>query len=319
MLTDGTDVLLKGKNLTKYYPSGSKNRLTACLDVTIELFKGETLGIVGESGCGKSTLLKLLTQLEQPDEGRLFFRGKEITHLKGEALRTHRRQIQMVFQDPAASFFARTTAGQAVTEPLMNYGSYTRAERLKKQEELLELVQLPKEYAKRYPHSMSGGQRQRLAIARALALEPEVLICDEATSALDVSIQKQIVELLADLQKKRGLSILFVCHDLALVQLISHRIMVMYLGCVVEILPGKSIDKQALHPYTKALLDSVFSLDMDFSKPIGTLKGEIPSPLDRPKGCAFHTRCPHCMERCRTEIPVLRQVSAEQQVACHLV
>lgn len=318
-MTDRPDILLKGENLTKYYSSGSKNRLTACLDVSLELFKGETLGIVGESGCGKSTLLRLLTQLEQPDEGKLYFQGKEITHLKGEELRKHRRQLQMVFQDPASSFFARMMAGQAVIEPLINYDTYSREERIKKQAELLELVQLPKEYAKRYPHSMSGGQRQRLAIARALALEPEILICDEATAALDVSIQKQIVELLADLQQKRGLSIIFVCHDLALVQLISHRVMVMYLGCVVEILPGKSINKQALHPYTKALLDSVFSLDMDFLRPIDTLKGEIPSPLERPGGCPFHTRCPSCVERCRSEMPDLKHVSADHQVACHLV
>lgn len=311
--------ILEGKGLTQRYKTDTDRVLTACRAVDITLRRGETLGIVGESGCGKSTLLRILTQLERPAEGQLFFNGQEITFLKGESLRRNRCHIQMVFQDPAASFFPRMKVGEAITEPLRNFRKLSRQEMLDKQAELLELVGLPKEYADRYPHSMSGGQRQRLGIARALALDPDILICDEATSALDVSVQRQIIELLADVQRQRGLSIIFVCHDLALVQSIAHRVMIMYLGGVVEMLPGDQVWDQACHPYSKALLSSVFATDMDFDKPLSTLEGDVPSPLDLPCGCSFHTRCPDCVEICRREQPGLREIASAHQAACHLL
>ena len=233
-----SECILEGRGLTRRYRRPDGRILTACQQIDLRLYPGETLGIVGESGCGKSTLLRILSQLERPDEGQLLFRGEDVTGWKGENLRRHRRHIQMVFQDPAAAFFPRMRVWDAVTEPLRNFSSCSRRELREKAKQLLEMVELPQEFLDRYPHSMSGGQRQRLGIARALALEPEVLLCDEATSALDVSTQDQLVELLVELQRQRELAILFVCHDLALVQSLSHRIMVMYLGVVVESLPS---------------------------------------------------------------------------------
>ena len=313
-----SECILEGRGLTRRYRRPDGRVLTACQQIDLRLYPGETLGIVGESGCGKSTLLRMLSQLERPDEGRLLFRGEEVTGWKGEALRRHRRHIQMVFQDPAAAFFPRMRVWDAVTEPLRNFSRRSRGELRETARQLLEMVELPQAFLDRYPHSMSGGQRQRLGIARALALEPEVLLCDEATSALDVSTQDQLVQLLVELQRQRELAILFVCHDLALVQSLSHRIMVMYLGTVLEVLPGAGITGRAAHPYTKALLGSVFSISMDFSKPIEPLQGEVPSPLDIPRGCPFHTRCPHCMAVCRDSRPAMRQLSPDHQVACHL-
>lgn len=313
-----SELILEGIKLTRRYTTDTGRVLTACHDIDITLRKGETLGIVGESGCGKSTLLRMLTQLERPNEGNLFFHGKDVTTLKGEALRQNRRHIQMVFQDPGAAFFSRMKAGEAITEPLRNYEKLSHKELIRRRDELLELVNLPKDYAGRYPHSMSGGQRQRLGIARALALNPDILICDEATSALDVSMQSQIIELLAEIQRQRQLAIIFVCHDLALVQSMSHRVMIMYLGGVVETLPGNQVWERASHPYSRALLGSVFSTDMDFNKPIHTLEGEVPSPLDLPGGCSFHTRCPECKPRCSQERPEMYAVAPDHRVACHL-
>ena len=286
-----SECILEGRGLTRRYRRPDGRILTACQQIDLRLYPGETLGIVGESGCGKSTLLRMLSQLERPDEGQLLFRGEDVTGWKGENLRRHRRHIQMVFQDPAAAFFPRMR--------------------------VWEMVELPQEFLDRYPHSMSGGQRQRLGIARALALEPEVLLCDEATSALDVSTQDQLVELLVELQRQRELAILFVCHDLALVQSLSHRIMVMYLGVVVESLPSSCLAKDALHPYAKALLESVFSLHDNHERLIVPLCGEVPSPIDRPAGCPFHTRCSHCTELCRTKMPQMTAVGPEHWVACH--
>lgn len=312
------DVVLEGQGLTRRYKTDTGQILTACHDIDLQLRKGETLGIVGESGCGKSTLLRLLTQLERPDEGSLFYQGQDVTGLKGEQLRRQRRHIQMVFQDPSASFYPRMKAGAAITEPLRNFDRYSQSELKAKQDELLELVGLPLNFADRYPHSMSGGQRQRLGIARALALAPDILICDEATSALDVSVQQQIIQLLVDIQKQRDLAVVFVCHDLALVQSVSHRVMIMYLGGIVETLPGGQVWTQARHPYSKALLASIFAVDMDFDKPLHEVVGEVPSPLDLPKGCSFHTRCPQCMKICKSQTPKLSAVTPEHQVACHL-
>lgn len=313
-----SEVILEGRRLTRRYTTDTGRVLSACNGVDLKLCKGKTLGIVGESGCGKSTLLRLLTQLERPDEGRLFFRGNDITALRGEALRQNRRHIQMVFQDPSAAFFSRMKAGEAISEPLTNYEHISRRELLDRQTSLLELVQLPGDYAERYPHSMSGGQRQRLGIARALALDPDILICDEATAALDVSVQQCIIELLVEIQQQRQLSMVFVCHDLALVQSLSHQVMVMYLGGVVEVLPGGQVAQSACHPYSKALLSSIFTIDMDFTVPLHSLEGEVPSALDMPQGCSFHTRCPQSMEVCSATAPELRSLTPDHWVACHL-
>lgn len=311
--------VLEAKALTKIYTDDRKNELTACNNIDLVLYEGETLGIVGESGCGKSTLLKLITQLEKPNSGKLYIEGKDVTDLKGEALRKSRRHLQMVFQDPSSSFYPRMKAGTAISEPLRNFEKIPKKDRMEKVETLLELVQLPKEYARRFPHSMSGGQLQRLGIARALIVEPEILVCDEATSALDVSVQSQIIKLLVDIQKKRNLSIIFVGHDLALIQSFAHRIMVMYLGNVMEVLPGDEVKDSALHPYTRALLDSIFTVDMDISKPIKLLEGEVPSPIDLPIGCPFHTRCQYKQDLCIKEKPKLRNIDEKHQVACHMV
>lgn len=252
------------------------------------------------------------------DEGKLFYCGEDITTLKGEALRKNRQHIQMVFQDSTAAFFPRMRVSEAISEPLRNFKRLSQKEVDKHVAKLLEVVELPHSFAKRYPHSMSGGQRQRLGISRALALNPDVLICDEATSALDVSVQRRIIELLAQIQEERKLSMIFVCHDLALVQSVSHQVMVMYLGRVVEILPGDQVWDKVCHPYSKALLGSVFAIDMDFDKALSSLEGEVPSPLDLSKGCSFHTRCPHSIEECRQERPLLNTIGLDHQVACHL-
>lgn len=313
-----SEIILEGRGLTRRYKTDTGQTLTASNGVDLALHKGKTLGIVGESGCGKSTLLRMLTQIERPDEGKLFYYGKDITSLKGEALRKHRRHIQMVFQNSTAAFFPKMKVSDAISEPLRNFKHLSKREVDSQVSKLLEMVELPESFAERYPHSMSGGQRQRLGIARALALNPDVLVCDEATCSLDVSVQQRIIQLLARIQKERQLSIIFVCHDLALVQSISHQVMVMYLGNVVETLPGDQVWEKGCHPYSKALLGSVFAIDMDFDKPLSGLEGDIPSPLDLPKGCPFHTRCPQCMDRCRQERPVLRTVGSDHQVSCHL-
>lgn len=310
--------VLEGRGLTRRYRREGGQVLAACRKVDLKLFPGETLGVVGESGCGKSTLLRLLAQLEAPEEGQLLFRGKEITGLKGEALRRHRPHVQMVFQDPAAAFFPRMRAADAVGEPLRNFEGCSRREARERATDLLEQVGLPRALGERYPHSMSGGQRQRLGLARALALQPEVLLCDEITSALDASSQKHLAELLVSLQRQRNLAVLFVCHDLALVRQLSHRVMVMYLGRVVEILPGDQLSREAAHPYTQALVDSVLAWGADASQPLQVLPGEAPSPLEAPQGCAFHTRCRFCREICRKQEPGLRSLSPDHQVACHL-
>lgn len=314
-----SEILLEGKSLTKVYTTDNGSLLTACENIDLHLYKGETLGIVGESGCGKSTLLRLITQLERPDKGELFIHGKNITDLKGEALRRNRKHIQIVFQNPSASFFPRMKVGDAISEPLRNFERLSKKDIRNRVESVLELVQLPKEYARRYPHSMSGGQLQRVGIARALILEPGILVCDEATSALDVSVQSQIIKLLVDIQRERQLSMIFVAHDLALLQSFSHRIMVMYLGNVVEILPGNEVGDRACHPYTMALLDAVFTIDMDSSKKINPLEGEVPSPIDLPRGCVFSTRCAHSDKICTRERPKLRKIAENHQVACHKI
>lgn len=315
---DQNEIVLEARHVTRRFPTASGKLLLANNDINLKFYKGKTLGLVGESGCGKSTFMRFLVSLDTPSGGEILYRGQDITKLKGEALRQSRQNIQMVFQDPNASFNPKMKIRDIVCEPLLNFGRIRKSEKDAACRRLLEMVELPGDFADRYPHNMSGGQRQRVAIARALALEPEILIMDEATAALDVSVQKTIIQLVTKLQREKEIAIGFICHDIALVQSLSHQVAVMYLGTIVEVLPGEDLWKKARHPYTRALIGSVFDTHMDFSVPIQPLQSEVPSPLDAPPGCPFQTRCEHCMERCRRERPTLKTIGEGHEVACHL-
>lgn len=313
-------VILQIKNLTKKFAAEGGKMLTACDNVTLNVYAGQTLGIIGESGCGKSTLVRTILQIHPASGGEVIFDGQDILKLRGEAARQNRRKIQMVFQDPAAAFNPKMKVKEIVCEPLLNFGLIKKSEVDAKAAELLRMVELPEDFKDRYPHNMSGGQRQRLGIARALSLEPKIVVCDEATSALDVSVQEKICELLVRLQKEIGITYLFICHDLGLVDLMCHQIAVMYLGNIVEYIGyGRRISTEGMHPYTKALMKSVFKVDFKPGEKIEPLESEIPSPLDLPKGCPFQSRCGQCMEICRNEKPELKEVVPGHFVACHLV
>lgn len=310
--------ILKIKNLTKKFNLQNGKKLTAVDNVSFELYSGECLGIVGESGCGKSTIAKILTQLESVTSGNIIYKTKEITNLKGEELRQNRRNFQMIFQDAAESFNPRMKIGDIACEPLLNFKLMNKREAETEAKKLLAMVGISEEFMKRYPHQLSGGQKQRVAIARALSLQPEIIVCDEATSALDVSIQEQVIKLLMNLQKEKGLSYIFIGHDLAVVKNISHRIIVMYLGRIVEVIDSNKLVTDAAHPYTKALLDSVFSVKMKNKTEIESIKGEPPSPSDIQPGCAFSSRCTKCMDKCLKEKPELKEIAANHFTACHL-
>lgn len=313
-------VILQIKNLTKKFAAEGGKMLTACDNVTLNAYAGQTLGIIGESGCGKSTLVRTILQIHPASGGEVIFDGQDILKLRGEAARQNRRKIQMVFQDPAAAFNPKMKVKEIVCEPLLNFGLIKKSEVDAKAAELLRLVELPEDFKDRYPHNMSGGQRQRLGIARALSLEPKIVVCDEATSALDVSVQEKICELLVGLQKEKGITYLFICHDLGLVDLMCHQIAVMYLGNIVEYIGyGRRISTEGMHPYTKALMKSMFKVDFKPGEKIEPLESEIPSPLDLPKGCPFQSRCGQCMEICRSVKPELKEVVPGHFVACHLV
>lgn len=313
-------VILQIKNLTKKFAAEGGKMLTACDNVTLNAYARQTLGIIGESGCGKSTLVRTILQIHPADGGEVIFDGQDILKLRGEAARQNRRKIQMVFQDPTAAFNPKMKVKEIVCEPLLNFGLIKKSEVDAKAAELLRMVELPEDFKDRYPHNMSGGQRQRLGIARALSLEPKIVVCDEATSALDVSVQEKICELLVRLQKEKGITYLFICHDLGLVDLMCHQIAVMYLGNIVEYIGyGRRISTEGMHPYTKALMKSVFKVDFKPGEKIEPLESEIPSPLDLPKGCPFQSRCGQCMEICRSEKPELKEVVSGHFVACHLV
>lgn len=312
-------VVLEIKNLTKKFAVDGGKFLTACDNINLRAYKGQTLGIIGESGCGKSTLVRTVLQIHPANSGEVIYNGHNILQDKGETARQNRRHMQMVFQDPTAAFNPKMKVKDILCEPLKNFGLIKNSEVDAKAAELLKMVELPVDFKDRYPHSMSGGQRQRLGIARALSLEPEIIVCDEATSALDVSVQEKICELLVRLQKEKGITYLFICHDLGLVELMCHQIAVMYLGNVVEWIEKGRISEHCKHPYTKALMQAVFKVDFKPGEKIQPLESEIPSPVDLPKGCPFQGRCEHCMDICHREKPVLKEVEPQHWVACHLM
>ena len=262
----------------------------------------------------------MVISLDKPTSGEILYHGKKsCRYLSKKETWLNRQNMQMVFQDPLASFDPKMKIVDILTEPLINYGKLKKSEKEAKARELLEMVELPGDFVDRYPHNMSGGQRQRISIARALSLEPEILVCDEATSALDVSVQESVIQLLVRLQKEKNISMLFICHDLALIRSFAHQIAVMYLGNIVEVIPGEDVAKNSLHPYTQALLGAQFSIHMDQHKKIESIESEAPSPLDVPHGCPFQNRCEHCMEKCKTTRPVLKEMEAGHEVACHYV
>ncbi|EFG87100.1 ABC transporter, ATP-binding protein [Clostridium carboxidivorans P7] len=309
---------MKIKNVTKQFDLQDGKKLTAVDNLSFELYSGECLSIVGESGCGKSTLANMITNLETLTSGNIIYNNEDISNLSGEKLRQNRRKLQMIFQDPSESFNSRMRVLEIVSEPLLNFKLMNRAEATLETKKLLQMVGLNEEFISRYPHELSGGQKQRVAIARALSLSPEIIICDEATSALDVSVQEQVLKLLMDLQKEKGLSYIFICHDLAVVRSISDRILVMYLGGIVEVIYSEKLTTAAVHPYTKALLASVFSVEKRKNTEIKTIEGDLPSPSDIQPGCSFNSRCTKYRDICFKEKPELKEIEKGHLVACHL-
>ena len=319
----GNNVLLQVSDLRKYFPvrrglmATVKGHVKAVDGVSFTLRRGETLGLVGESGCGKTTAGRSILRLIEPTGGEVVFNGSPVLHLADEELRKIRKQMQIIFQDPYGSLNPRMTVGGIVMEGLIAHGMYSRAERIERAQALLARVGLDPEHFYRYPHEFSGGQRQRIGIARALAVEPQFIVCDEPVSALDVSIQAQIINLLSDLKREFGLSYLFIAHDLSVVEHISDRVAVMYLGKIVEQTTSEELFRNPLHPYTKVLLASVPSLETREHKR-HVIEGDVPSPLNPPPGCPFHPRCPEAMDICRKEMPVTIEQAAAHSIACHL-
>ncbi|NDI33838.1 ABC transporter ATP-binding protein [Chengkuizengella sediminis] len=319
-----TKTLLEVEKMKKYFPinGGILGRkigdVKAVDDVSFSVFEGETFGLVGESGCGKSTTGRTLLRLQEPTDGKVKFNEKELTSLSSNELRTVRRDVQMIFQDPFASLNPRHTVEKILEEPLIVHKIGTPKERKQMVIEMLETVGLSSYHAKRYPHQFSGGQRQRIGIARALMTKPKLIIADEPVSALDVSIQSQILNLLDDLQKAFSLTYIFIAHDLGVVRHICNRVAVMYLGKIVELSSSEKLYNKPLHPYTEALLSSVPIPDPTFEREHIELTGEMPSPSNPPQGCSFHTRCPQCMEICKTVQPEFEEIEQDHYVACHL-
>ncbi|MEK4048045.1 dipeptide ABC transporter ATP-binding protein [Paenibacillus sp. FSL H8-0048] len=316
--------LLEVRNLKKHYPirkgffSKQVGAVKAVDGITLSVEQGETLAVVGESGCGKSTTGRAILRLIEPTEGEIMFAGTDVRSLNTEQLRKFRTDMQMVFQDPYASLDPRWTVQRILEEPLRTDGSAPAGELRGRVEQLMEVVGLSPYQAHRFPHEFSGGQRQRIGIARALALNPKFIVCDEPVSALDVSIQAQVLNLMQDLQEQYGLTYMFISHDLSVVKFISDRVAVMYLGRVVELAPTKALFAKPLHPYTQALMSAVPVPDPGLKKQRIVLTGDVPNPETPPTGCAFHPRCPHAMDRCKSEAPVLRELDSGHQVACHL-
>jgi oligopeptide transport system ATP-binding protein len=322
------EVLVEVENLKMYFPvtaglifQRKVADVKAVDGVDMKVKRGETLGLVGESGCGKSTTGRAILQLYRPTAGTVQFDGTDLTKIKGGDLRRFRRRMQMIFQDPYASLNPRMSVGSIIAEPLAIHNLAKGKARKERVQELLSTVGLNPYYANRYPHEFSGGQRQRIGIARALAVEPDFIVCDEPVSALDVSIQAQIINLLEELQDKFGLTYLFIAHDLSVVRHISDRVAVMYLGHIVELANRNALYENPLHPYTKALLSAVPIPDpaLEAKRERIILTGDVPSPLRPPPGCVFHTRCPIAIDECRQRIPEWRDIGDEHWVACHRV
>lgn len=317
--------LLQVQNLKQYFPikkgilGRSINYIKAVDDISFTIYEKETVSIVGESGCGKSTTGRAILRLDEATSGKIIFQDKDLLELNNSAMRKVRKDLQVIFQDPFASLNPRQTVGSILEEAIAIQNVCPKGERMAKVIELLGKVGLPPDAVKRYPHEFSGGQRQRIGIARALAVNPKLIICDEAVSALDVSVQAQVLNLLKQLQQQYGLTYLFISHDLAVVRHISDRIIVMYLGTIVEIADKHSLFNNPQHPYTKALLSAIPAISAGTKKERIELKGDLPSPLNPPKGCRFHTRCPYAIEKCATQQPSFQSISEGHKVACHII
>jgi oligopeptide/dipeptide ABC transporter ATP-binding protein len=317
------DYLVEARNLVKYYPirGGVFLKEVAAVkavdDVSLTIRSGETMGLVGESGCGKTTFGRAILRLEEPTAGEVIFKGRNLLACDSKEMRGLRKQMQIIFQDPFSSLNPRKTIAQIIGEPLLVHGMKNRKQREERVLYLLDVVGLRPEQMRRYPHMFSGGQRQRIGVARALALNPELIVCDEAVSALDVSIQAQVLNLLKDLQQEFGLTYLFISHDLHVVEHISDRVAVMYLGKIVELAPSKDLYKRPLHPYSQALLSASPMPDPKRKHKRIILKGDVPSPIDPPSGCRFHTRCIYARDLCTRKEPALREIESRHMAACH--
>ena len=319
MAANDKEVLVKADHVKVYFKGKKRGQTVKAVDdVSFEIMKGETFGVVGESGSGKSTLGRTLIRLQQPTDGHIYLNGTDIAGLKGAQLKEMRKEAQIIFQDPSACLNPRRTIKQILMEPFEIHNLKGKIDVDAKIMELLQLVGLDSYHLSRYPHELSGGQKQRIGIARALALEPQIIICDEAVSALDVSVQAQVLNLLQELKEKLGLTYFFISHNLNVVYQVSDRVGVMYLGKMVEIANYDQLYEKRYHPYTEALLSAIPQVDQEEQKERIHLEGEVPSPYDPPSGCHFHTRCPKACDKCRQTAPELKEVAPGHYVACHL-
>ena len=319
MAANDKEVLVKADHVKVYFKGKKRGQTVKAVDdVSFEIMKGETFGVVGESGCGKSTLGRTLIRLQQPTDGHIYLNGTDIAGLKGAQLKEMRKEAQIIFQDPSACLNPRRNIKQILMEPFEIHNLKDKIDVDAKIMELLQLVGLDSYHLSRYPHELSGGQKQRIGIARALALEPQIIICVEAVSALDVSVQAQVLNLLQELKEKLGLTYFFISHNLNVVYQVSDRVGVMYLGKMVEIANYDQLYEKRYHPYTEALLSAIPQVDQEEQKERIHLEGEVPSPYDPPSGCHFHTRCPKACDKCRQTAPELKEVAPGHYVACHL-